>query len=75
MTLPPSGVRSSSLEFIAHYPKTRGGNKGFKCSYIIMKGSIVRIDRRITAKCLLPLCFNLQGIFMLLKMIFKITND
>lgn len=71
MTLPPSGVKSNSLGFIAYYPKKRSRNKSFKCYYIIMKGCIVRIDRRITTKCLLPLCFNLQGIFMLLKLIFK----
>lgn len=70
MTLPPSGVRSNSLGFIAYYPKKRDGNKSFKCYYIILKGRY-RVDRRITIKCLLPLGFNLQGIFMLLKLIFK----
>lgn len=44
MTLPPSGVRSNSLGFIAYYPKKRDGNKSFKCYY---NESIVRIDRRI----------------------------
>lgn len=70
MTLSPSGERSNSLGFIAYYPKKRDRNKSFKCYYIIMKRRY-RIDRRITIKCLLPLCFNLQGIFMLLKSIFK----
>lgn len=33
MTLPPSGVRSNSLGFIAYYPKKRDRNKSFKCYY------------------------------------------